>query len=580
MGKSNATLFVIRAQRFDALARILAERLNGAGEAVAVVVDERRGLSDCAPYRKISLGEAALADIGLTGLPDDWGWFCGDLCYYLAADRFPDFARYCLIESDVYLPINGVDPFVAAMNGHPSEAIAAQLGPTDRPREFFRDLTKLGLDPAWGCIFPVSRISANVLMAMKDLRRETLEKLPNARLNDEAMLAGAIQRGGFTFASLESVLPHQVDRSCFETNPPHLYEAIAANATEVRLFHPVVTFDTAMERIATGAKNYSLRRLRNVLDAAPDPMKQRLTEAVRQSRKAGKGAKKETLSMNALFTALNIGSPVRILDVGANPLIEGEVSYQRLLDQGHAEVVGFEPQQEALAALNARKSEREHYLPIALGDGAEHVFHSFRSPGFNSLYAGDPASAAYLGFGRSMTEVGSEMMKTDRLDDLEAVPQVDFLKIDVQGSETTILENGRSKLSEASVVQTEVRMFPIYKDEPRYGDLQAELARQGFEFLRFVSLKHACLARSFQKRLKRHSFAQAIDGDAFFVRDLRKVDQYTDERLKKLAVIADSIIQNYDLALYALEVLHERGSITVDLVEWYFTQVPASHRRA
>ena len=179
-----------------------------------------------------------------------------------------------------------------------------------------------------------------------------------------------------------------------------------------------------------------------------------------------------------------------------------------------------------------------------------------------------------------MTETGFEKMKTDKLDDLDAVPIVDFLKIDVQGSETTIIKHGRSKLSEATVVQTEVRMFRVYKDEPRYGDLEAELASQGFEFLRFVSLKHVCLARSFQKKLKRRNFAQAIDGDAFFVRDLRNVDQYTDEKLKKLAVIADSIISNYDLALYALEVLGERGSIKGDLIEWYFNKIPSSHRIA
>lgn len=29
--------------------------------------------------------------------------------------------------------------------------------------------------------------------------------------------------------------------------------------------------------------------------------------------------------MNELFVALDIGSPVRVLDIGANPLIEGEV---------------------------------------------------------------------------------------------------------------------------------------------------------------------------------------------------------------------------------------------------------------
>ncbi|EBA12020.1 FkbM family methyltransferase [Roseobacter sp. CCS2] len=283
--------------------------------------------------------------------------------------------------------------------------------------------------------------------------------------------------------------------------------------------------------------------------------------------------------MNPLFAALDIGAPVRILDVGANPLIEGEVSYRKLLDQGAAEVVGFEPQPDALAALNAQKSDAECYLPSALGDGQEHMFHGFRQPGFNSVFAADPDSAAHLGFQGGLTETSRTPIGTEKLDDLDAVPKVDFLKIDVQGSEHSILEHGRSKLSEATVVQTEVRMFPIYKDEPRYGALEAELIKQGFEFLRFASLKHVCLARRFRKQLRRNQFAQAVDGDAFFVRDMRNIASFSDVQLKKLAVIADAIMQSYDLALYALDTLVERDVIQADLVDWYFNQVPQSARR-
>ena len=283
--------------------------------------------------------------------------------------------------------------------------------------------------------------------------------------------------------------------------------------------------------------------------------------------------------MTYLVNALVLESPIRILDIGANPLIEGEVSYQNLLDHKFAEVVGFEPQQDALDELNARKSAAETYLPYALGDGSSRTLHIFKAPGFTSVYAADPESADYLGFTSSMAEIGQEAVKTRKLDLIAEVPAVDFLKIDVQGSETTILEHGRTKLAQACVVQTEVRMFPLYMNEPRYGALDAELASQGFEFLRFATLKHVCLARRFRKRLKRHQFAQTVDGDAFFVRDLRKVERYNDEQLKKLAVIADSIMGSHDLTLYALETLLERGAIDMGLIDRYFASIPQENLR-
>ena len=80
--------------------------------------------------------------------------------------------------------------------------------------------------------------------------------------------------------------------------------------------------------------------------------------------------------MNTLIADLRPTERLRVLDIGANPLIEGDVSYKPLLDHGHAEVFGFEPQEDALAALNDRKSAHETYLPHALGDGTKKLYTS------------------------------------------------------------------------------------------------------------------------------------------------------------------------------------------------------------
>lgn len=281
-----------------------------------------------------------------------------------------------------------------------------------------------------------------------------------------------------------------------------------------------------------------------------------------------------------LNDALPMGTPVRVLDIGANPLIEGDVSYKNLLSSGLAEVYGFEPQAEALQALNERKSKFETYSPHALGDGTQKDLHLYRSQGFTSIFKADQDSAAYLGFGKGTEITGVAKLETKQLDLLDEIPQPDFLKIDVQGSETLILQHGRAKLSAACAVQTEIRMFPIYKDEPRYGTLENELVTQGFEFLRFASMKHVSLSRKYKKHLKRHQFAQAVDGDAFFIRDLRNIDSYSDETLCKLAIIADSIVENADLTLFTLEKLEARGVVANGTAQEYFTLLPDNRLRS
>ena len=282
-----------------------------------------------------------------------------------------------------------------------------------------------------------------------------------------------------------------------------------------------------------------------------------------------------TPAMDALIAMLGAGHPIRVLDVGANP-IEGDPSYKPLLDAGHATVTGFEPQAEALAALNAAKSGNETYLSDALGDGHDHDLHLYHHSGFTSIFPPDAASADLLGFGRNMAVTGSMALPTRRLDDIADVGGIDFLKIDVQGSELSIIRNGAVKLQHCLVIQTEVRLFPLYDGEPTFGELAAELTSQGFQFFRFLHLKHALLSRGYRKKLRRSEFGQAVDGDAFFVRDLRLIPKLTDDQLIRLAIIAGGIMASYDLTLFCLGHLVERGLISTQQVDGYFATLPGS----
>jgi len=111
---------------------------------------------------------------------------------------------------------------------------------------------------------------------MKSLRIAQLTEHPAAKLNDEAVLAGAVALHGFTHAPLEDVIPEQVCPETFNTNPPHLFEALQDDALETRLFHPVIPYQTILDRLETGDKAYTRRRLRKVLQKAPPGMRQEL----------------------------------------------------------------------------------------------------------------------------------------------------------------------------------------------------------------------------------------------------------------------------------------------------------------
>src|SRR4051812_25241847 len=84
-----------------------------------------------------------------------------------------------------------------------------------------------------------------------------------------------------------------------------------------------------------------------------------------------------------------------VVDVGANP-IDGDPPYRPLLAAGLCTVVGFEPQLDALHALNARKGAAETYLPYVVGNGEPGVLRVCSSGGMSSLFRPDKNVARYF----------------------------------------------------------------------------------------------------------------------------------------------------------------------------------------
>lgn len=132
----------------------------------------------------------------------------------------------------------------------------------------------------------------------------------------------------------------------------------------------------------------------------------------------------------------NIERPTEIVDVGANP-IDGAPPYQILLRAALCNVTGFEPDPEALAALNARKSARETYLLYAAGDGSSKKLRLCRYSGWNSTLLPDPAALDVFQFFKRNAEVaGTTEIDTRRLDDMAEIERVDYLKNRYTGRRT------------------------------------------------------------------------------------------------------------------------------------------------
>ncbi len=249
----------------------------------------------------------------------------------------------------------------------------------------------------------------------------------------------------------------------------------------------------------------------------------------------------------------------RVVDIGANP-IDGDPPYQPMLRDGLCRITGFEPQAEALAALLRRKGPLETYLPYAVGDGNVHTLNICAASGMTSLYEPDPATLEIFAALKPLGQVVNRLpIQTRRLDDIEEIEALDFLKIDIQGAELSVFRHGKQKLSDAIAIQVEVSFMALYRDQPGHGEVDIELRAQGFVPHCFAAVKRWPIAPLVVGNNDRQPLNQLLEADIVYMRDIRKPEALDQEQLKHLALVAHHCYGSFDLAVRCLWLLEQRG---------------------
>lgn len=261
--------------------------------------------------------------------------------------------------------------------------------------------------------------------------------------------------------------------------------------------------------------------------------------------------------------------PTEVVDVGANP-IDGDPPYKEMLQAGLCRVTGFEPQAAALAELQRKQGPSERYLPHAVGDGAQHVLRICRASGMTSLYQPDLVNLDLFGELKRHAEVTAKLpVQTRRLDDLDEIVEMDFLKLDIQGGELSDFQGGRNKLARAVVIQTEVSFITLYERQPALGEIDVELRHQGFVPHCFAAVKNWPIAPCVVNGNPRQPLNQLLEADIVYVRDFARPQSMDDEQLKHLALVAHHCYRSIDLALRCVMALEQRGALASGAQQHY-----------
>ena len=281
----------------------------------------------------------------------------------------------------------------------------------------------------------------------------------------------------------------------------------------------------------------------------------------------------EHIGRDPLFGMLQPKRLTAVVDIGANP-IDGDPPYKEMLAAGLCTVIGFEPQADALAALNRRRTPRERYLPYAVGDGRERSLRICREQGMTSLLAPDRSHldlfTGFTGHGAVHKELP---IATRRLDEIDEIDAMDFLKIDIQGGELDVFEFGRRKLARAVAVQTEISFITLYREQPPFGVIDTILRQLGFVPHCFAELKLRPLAPLIFDRDPTRGVRQLLEADLVYVRDFSRPENMDVEQWKHLALIAHHCYEFFDLVFHALTAAAKLGGVPAATPEKYLKTI-------
>lgn len=268
-----------------------------------------------------------------------------------------------------------------------------------------------------------------------------------------------------------------------------------------------------------------------------------------------------------------------VVDIGANP-IDGDPPYKGMLSKRLCNLVGFEPQSDALEKLQARKSDLETYLPYAMGDGRSGTLKVCHARGMSSLLTPEPRTLnVFPGFAQFGQVVKEIEVETRTLDSLSEIQHLDFLKIDVQGGELPIFRNGKTKLGKAVAVHTEVSFMPLYKDQPPFGSIDLALRELGFVPHMFAHINKRMILPLHTEGNPYTSLNQLLEADVVYVRDFTRPGDMDPEQLKHLALVAHHCYSSIDLAANCIYHLVERKVLPAGSVEKYLAGLKASAKQ-
>lgn len=254
-----------------------------------------------------------------------------------------------------------------------------------------------------------------------------------------------------------------------------------------------------------------------------------------------------------------LDSPVVIMDNRASLLDSGVAS--AMMESGAFAMIAFDPA--SIVHLPESLSERSdlQLIPHALlGDGKKTTLYACLDPRFSHTLVPLPKESVLVNPPAGAQIIAELSVPTIALDSIEGLSSLDWLILDGFSDSLTILENGRTALSDSLIIQACVAIQPVYQQQLELPALLEWASRHGFSLYRLNNVEDS-------------KGTTVMMAEALLVPTTERIEKLSNAQKQKLAFLMHTLCQARDITYELL------STVKKSLAESYLQATSKSEKK-
>ena len=244
-----------------------------------------------------------------------------------------------------------------------------------------------------------------------------------------------------------------------------------------------------------------------------------------------------------------------IADVGAQLLDSQDHIYSPIAKKFSCQVIGFEPLQEELERRHIGETEAV-MLPFFIGDGGAKKFYETAFNPASSNFEPDPEFLSqFHALGAMLEIVNTSDVESHKMDDIDDLKDIDFLKIDVQGSELACLRGGEETLKNVVTIDVEIEFAQLYKGQPIHHEVDTFLRERGFILMSYRDPGYL----TYSEHPTGYGGSRLGWADAVYFKSDSGLADLGATKVLKAAAIAHYVYSYWDFAAHLFRVYDQRA---------------------